>query len=109
MKKIFLILAVLLLVSGAYAQTGKFLGGLNLSKYHSTNQNTTNKLGYWGGVGFEWGSERLIAEFDLLYFQKGATVGAVEYTLSELLFPLLFKIKFFPDQVLKLLVIKSWD
>jgi len=33
MKKIGLILAILLLVSGAYAQTGKFLGGINFSNY----------------------------------------------------------------------------
>jgi hypothetical protein len=96
MKKILLFLTVLILVSGVYAQTGKFLGGINLSNYHSTDQDTSRKLGFWGGLGAEWGSEFLIGEFDILYFQKGAKVGNVEYTLSELLFPLFIKIKFIP-------------
>lgn len=50
MKKILLILSVFLLISGASAQTGKFLGGLNLSNYHSTDETTSQKFGYWGGT-----------------------------------------------------------
>jgi len=101
MKKIGLILAILLLVSGAYAQTGKFLGGINFSNYHSTNETTSQKFGYWGGIGFEWGTRLFIGEIDLLYFQKGATVDVngldVDFTLSELLLPAMIKIKFFPQ------------
>jgi hypothetical protein len=96
MKKILLIPAILLLVSGTYAQTGKFLGGFNLSNYHSTDQDTGTKLGFWGGLGTEWGSELFMGEIDILYFQKGAKVGNVEYTLSELLMPAFIKIKFLP-------------
>jgi hypothetical protein len=100
MKKILLILSIFLLISGAYAQTGKFLGGLNLSNYHSTDETTSQKFGYWGGVGFEWGSGLFIGEFDILYFQKGATVDIngrdVDFTLSELLLPMILKIKFLP-------------
>jgi len=100
MKKILLILSVFLLISGAYAQTGKFLGGLNLSNYHSTDETTSQKFGYWGGVGFEWGPGLIIGEFDILYFQKGATVDVngqdIDFTLSELLFPAMVKIKFLP-------------
>lgn len=100
MKKILLILAILLLVSGAYAQTGKFLGGINYSNYHSTDETTSRKFGYWGGVGFEWGSGLFIGEIDILYFQKGATVDVdgqdVDFTLSELLLPAMIRIKFLP-------------
>ena len=100
MKKILIIISILFLVSGAYAQTGKFLAGINLSNYHSTDETTSAKFGYWGGVGFEWGSELFIGELDILYYQKGATVEVggkdVDLTLAELLFPLMVKIKFLP-------------
>ena len=96
MKKTVLILSVMLLISGAYAQTGKFLGGFNLSNYHSTDLDTSTKLGFWGGLGAEWGSELFMGEIDILYFQKGAKVGNIQYTLTELLMPAIFKIKFIP-------------
>jgi len=99
MKKILIILSIFLIVSGASAQTGKFLGGFNLSKYHSTDKTTSQKFGYWGGIGFEWGG-LIGGEFDILYFQKGATVKIggqdIDFTLSELLFPAMIKIKFLP-------------
>ncbi len=100
MKKIVIILTVFLLVSGAYAQTVKVLGGLNFSNYHSTNETTSQKFGYWGGVGFELGSVFLTGEIDILYFQKGATIDVkgknVDLTLSELLLPAMIRIKFLP-------------
>ncbi|MCJ7580818.1 MAG: PorT family protein [Candidatus Aminicenantes bacterium] len=100
MKKILIILSIFLFISGAYAQTGKFLGGLNLSNYHSTNETTSQKFGYWGGVGFEFGAGLFTGEFDILYFQKGATVAVngrdVDFTLSELLLPAMIRIKFLP-------------
>lgn len=100
MKKILIISSIFLLISGAYAQTGKFLGGINFSNYHSTDETTSQKFGYWGGVGFEWGSGLFIGEFDILYFQKGATVDVngqnVDFTLSELLLPAMIRIKFLP-------------
>ncbi|MFC2166867.1 outer membrane beta-barrel protein [Acidobacteriota bacterium] len=100
MKKILFILSIFLLISGSYAQTIKFLGGPNLSNYHSTDETTSNKFGYWGGIGFELGQGLFTGEFDILYFQKGATVEVggqdIDFTLSELLFPVMFKIKFLP-------------
>jgi len=100
MKKTIIILSIFLLVSGAYAQTGKFLGGLNFSNYHSTTETTSQKFGYWGGIGFEFGSGLFTGELDILYFQKGATINVkgkdVDLTLSELVIPAMIRIKFLP-------------
>jgi hypothetical protein len=102
MKKAILFLLVLALVSGLNAQTTKFLAGFNLSNYHSTDLDPQPelKLGLWGGVGLEWGTESLIGEVNLLYFQKGAKAEiegiSTEYTLSEILVPVMVKFKFLP-------------
>ena len=102
-KKAILILTVLVLVSGLNAQTAKFLAGFNLSNYHSTviDPKPETKLGFWGGAGLEWGSENLIGEVDILYFQKGAkaVIAGVptEYTLTEILVPLMVRFKFMPN------------
>lgn len=102
MKKAILLLLVLALVSGLNAQTTKFLAGFNLSNYHSTDLDPQPeyKLGFWGGVGLEWGTESLIGEVNLLYFQKGAKAEIegipTEYTLSEILVPVMVKFKFLP-------------
>ena len=102
MKKAILLLIVLALVSGLNAQTAKFLAGFNLSNYHSTDLDPQpeRKLGFWGGVGLEWGTESLIGEVNILYFQKGAKVeiGGIptELTLTEILVPVMVKFKFLP-------------
>jgi hypothetical protein len=100
MKKTLILISVFLLVSGAYAQTGKFVGGFNISNYHATEMSTSPKIGYWGGVGIEWGSYLIYGEADILYYQKGATVNIngrdADYTLAELLLPAMIKLKFLP-------------
>jgi len=102
MKKTILLLVVLALVSGLNAQTVKFLAGFNLSNYHSTDLDPEpeRKLGFWGGAGLEWGTESLIGEVDILYFQKGAEVevGGIptEFTLSEITLPVMVRFKFMP-------------
>lgn len=103
MKKVILFLILLALVSGLNAQTAKFLAGFNLSNYHSTELDPPpeSKLGFWGGIGLEWGNQNLIGELDVLYFQKGAKaeIGGepTEYTLSEISVPLMIRFKFLPD------------
>lgn len=103
MKKVILVLFILALISGLNAQTTKFLAGINLSNYHSTDLDPEpeGKLGFWAGAGLEWGSESLIGELDILYFQKGAKAEiegvSTEYTLAEILVPLMVKYKFWPN------------
>jgi hypothetical protein len=103
MKRLVLIPLLLILASGLHAQVGKLLFGFDFSKYRDIGwtEQQEYKQGFWGGLGFEWGTERLSFELDFLYIQKGSqreldSGDTIRYTLHEISAPLVIKIKFMP-------------
>jgi opacity protein-like surface antigen len=84
----------------------KFMGGMNLSKYNSSNRDPhiqlDFKLGFQGGIGFERSlTDYISLEFNVLYFLKGSNAKLTDlsgaesrYNLKIVSFPLLAKGKF---------------
>jgi len=111
-KKFLLILLIFLLVSGAYAQKIKIIGGVNLSKYPQEpallwitdaafRHEPAYKKGFLGGIGIEFTLTKNIAlEIDGLFLQKGSHYvygynkeGNIKHILDVISIPLLIKFK----------------
>jgi len=102
MKKIFVFVLVLSIVSSMYADF-KIMGGLNISKYSDPggdrNFQRSYKLGFLGGIGFERKLSRyILLEANILYFKKGTIVKFIDpndsiskYTMNTVSLPFLVR------------------
>ena len=120
MKRFFLCLCCLVLVSEAFAVDFKFLGGACLSSYSIYppkvywgwsgdyyRYETSYQPGFLLGAGLEWPlAKRIAMEVDVLYFRKGSKTtqsrfDAVSlkgnYVLNVISVPVLIKIKALPN------------
>jgi hypothetical protein len=120
MKRSFLLLFSLILVSEAFGVDFKFLGGANLSSYsiyptkiywgwsgNYDRYDSSYQPGFLLGAGLEWPlAKRIALEIDVLYFRKGSKItlsrfDAVSlkgnYVLNVISVPVLIKIKALPN------------
>jgi len=119
-KRFFLCLFCLILVSEAFAVDFKFLGGACLSSYsiyptrvywgwsgNYDSYDSSYQPGFLLGAGLEWPlAKRIAVEVDVLYFRKGSKTtqsrfDAVSlkgnYVLNVISVPVLIKIKALPN------------
>lgn len=86
MKKIIIFILIMMISSCLYADF-KIMGGLNLSRYKNTtgsNFQHSYKMGFLVGVGFEKKiTQKILLEFDLLYFQKGSKTESNDFPYSK--------------------------
>jgi len=120
MKKYLFILLSLILVSAAYSQEFKLIGGISFSNYnvwpevisfpfdlcwieYNYKCNYNNRYLVGGGVEFDL-SRKLAFEIDILYFQKGSNIQdrylsrlKWNYVLNVISTPMLVKVSLYPD------------
>jgi len=119
-KRSFLFLLFMILVSEAFAWDFKLLGGAGLSSYsiYPTKvywggygdyyrYDTSYQPGFLVGAGIEWPlAKRIAMEIDVLYFKKGSKITMsrldelywkTDYVLNVISVPVLIKIKALPD------------
>jgi len=102
MKKIFIFILILMIVTSLYADF-KIMGGLNISKYSDPggdrNFKRSYKLGFLGGIGFERKLSRyILLEANILYFKKGTIAKFIDphdsiskYTMNTVSLPFLVR------------------
>ena len=104
MKKFIFFILIMMISSSLYADF-KIMGGLNLSKYKNMTGSVfqhSYKMGFLAGIGFEKNiTQKILLEFDLLYFQKGSKTESndfpylkSEYILNVISFPVLLRYQF---------------
>ena len=107
MKKIIIFILIMMISSSLYADF-KIMGGLNLSKYKNITGSDfqhSYKMGFLAGIGFEKKiTQKILLEFDLLYFQKGSKTESndfpylkSEYKLNVISIPVLLRYQFLYD------------
>ncbi|MCJ2514007.1 MAG: porin family protein [Candidatus Thermoplasmatota archaeon] len=107
MKKIIIFILIMMISSSLYADF-KIMGGLNLSKYKNRTGSDfqhSYKMGFLAGIGFEKKiTQKILLEFDLLYFQKGSKTESndfpylkSEYKLNVISIPVLLRYQFLYD------------
>lgn len=107
MKKIIIFILIMMSSSSLYADF-KIMGGLNFSKYKNITGSDfqhSYKMGFLAGIGFEKKiTQKILLEFDLLYFQKGSKTESndfpylkSEYKLNVISIPVLLRYQFLYD------------
>jgi len=122
MKRLLIFSFSLILVSGAYAQEFKFIGGSSLSRYivfperviyspwdqfYTLSYKSSYKPGFLLGAGIEFPLAKHVGlEIDGFYFKKGGEVKELSddipyekrnYALKVISLPVLVKVKFLPN------------
>ncbi len=97
-----------MMISSSLYADFKIMGGLNLSKYKNITGSDfqhSYKMGFLIGIGFEKKiTQKILLEFDLLYFQKGSKTESndfpylkSEYELNVISIPVLLRYQFLYD------------
>jgi opacity protein-like surface antigen len=97
-----------MMISSSLYADFKIMGGLNLSKYKNITGSDfqhSYKMGFLAGIGFEKKiTQKILLEFDLLYFQKGSKTESndfpylkSEYKLNVISIPVLLRYQFLYD------------